>query len=432
MGLPMLERHSTALRVISVVAGTVISLACGTNYAYSAWAPQFSRRLVFNSTQSNLIGTAANFGMYLCGVPIGMLIDAKGPRTGALLGAALLGVGYAGLYLAYVRGPGSIHIAVLCFFAALTGVGGASAFFGSIKTATVNWPTHRGTATAFPIAAFGLSAFLFSLIGGLAFHGDAAGLLLLFAIGTTLMILLSTYFLQIVPLAPQYAEVPTDPEPDVEERDGGRLHGLSDVYHGPLSERTTYTLRSPGHPTEEPRSSSQARLLRKSPDLVPLGHTDDDEFDDASERKSLSKGNSVYGEVHGIRMLKHSEFYEFWILLGSMTGIGLMTINNIGNDAQALWSAWDKTTTDDWIEKQQKAYVSIISFTSFIGRLSSGIGSDFIAMKLHKSRFWCLFASSLVFCLAQVVAILAENPNLLALLSGCNGRKSPSRKLTNP
>lgn len=60
-----------ATRKVSVVAATVISLACGTNvrlpalqysvpsdlqqYAYSAWAPQFATRLKLSSTQSNLI-----------------------------------------------------------------------------------------------------------------------------------------------------------------------------------------------------------------------------------------------------------------------------------------------------------------------------------------------------------------------------------------
>ena len=58
-------------RIISVVAATVISLACGTNvrcstyflgtcahydqYAYSAWAPEFANKLRLSATESNLI-----------------------------------------------------------------------------------------------------------------------------------------------------------------------------------------------------------------------------------------------------------------------------------------------------------------------------------------------------------------------------------------
>ena len=50
-------------------------------------------------------------------------------------------------------------------------------------------------------------------------------------------------------------------------------------------------------------------------------------------------------------------------------------------------------------------------------------------MKLGKSRFWCLFASSLLFCFAQLIAILVENPNLLVVLSGCTGRESAILRL---
>ena len=42
------------------------------------------------------------------------------------------------------------------------------------------------------------------------------------------------------------------------------------------------------------------------------------------------------------------------------------------------------------------------------------------------SRYWCLFVSSVVFCIAQISAILIENPHLLVLHSGLTGCKAPS------
>ena len=32
--------------------------------------------------------------MYIAGIPVGLLVDNKGPRPGVLLGSVLLGVGY--------------------------------------------------------------------------------------------------------------------------------------------------------------------------------------------------------------------------------------------------------------------------------------------------------------------------------------------------
>ena len=36
--------------------------------------------------------------MYACGIPVGLLVDAKGPRPGVLLGSLGLGGGYFALY----------------------------------------------------------------------------------------------------------------------------------------------------------------------------------------------------------------------------------------------------------------------------------------------------------------------------------------------
>lgn len=36
--------------------------------------------------------------MYAAGIPVGLLVDSRGPRPGALLGAVSLGVGYFCIY----------------------------------------------------------------------------------------------------------------------------------------------------------------------------------------------------------------------------------------------------------------------------------------------------------------------------------------------
>jgi hypothetical protein len=37
-------------------------------------------------------------------------------------------------------------------------------------------------------------------------------------------------------------------------------------------------------------------------------------------------------DISGFKLLGKPEFYSLWVMLGILTGIGLMTINNIGND----------------------------------------------------------------------------------------------------
>src|SRR5690349_21143553 len=96
-------------------------------------------------------------GMYAMGIPVGVFVDSKGPRPAVIIGAILLAAGYFPLRQAYESGQGSM--AALCFHAACTGFGSCSAFAAAMKSSALNWPHHRGTATAFPLAAFGLSAF---------------------------------------------------------------------------------------------------------------------------------------------------------------------------------------------------------------------------------------------------------------------------------
>jgi hypothetical protein len=64
--------------------------------------------------------------------------------------------------------------------------------------ATLNWPTHRGSATACPLSAFGLSAFFYTLIAGIAFPGNTSGLLMMLSLATSLLVLVSLPFLIVV------------------------------------------------------------------------------------------------------------------------------------------------------------------------------------------------------------------------------------------
>lgn len=126
-------------------------------------------------------------------------------------------------------------------------------------------------------------------------------------------------------------------------------------------------------------------------------------------------------EITGVPLLRTPKFWQLFVLLALLCGVGLMTINNIGNSARSLWRHWDDTASSDFIQKRQLMHVSILSFCSFMGRLASGIGSDFLIHKLHASRFWTLVASASIFVAAQCVALYLENPHHLFWLSGLTG-----------
>ena len=401
----MILQDPNNIRRLSVIAATAIALACGSNYVYSAWAPQFAQRLRLNSTQSNIIGTMGNFGMYACGIPFGMLVDRRGPRWGVALGAILLGAGYYPIAQAYDAGPGAYGMVSLSIFSLMTGAGSASAFTAAIKVAALNYPDSRGTATAFPLSAFGLSAFFFSTISAFAMPNDTYKFLLLLATGTFILPVVSFFFLHVVP-STSYSHLQGDE----------RLH------------RTSYS-------SDEPRDAG-AHNDFVTPSAIPKDGSDPADEEEISSLLSRSSspdlessklpaiGQPHYHDVRGFALLPLTEFWQLFAMLGLLTGIGLMTINNIGNNTRALWTAFDAPTdppTDSFIQKRQSLHVSILSFASFTGRLLSGIGSDLLVSRLKRSRFWCLLVSATIFSVAQILGTQVSDPHYLFLVSSTTG-----------
>ncbi|KAJ4193390.1 hypothetical protein NW755_003385 [Fusarium falciforme] len=447
-------------RIIASVAATVISLACGTNYVYSAWAPQFAERLKLSSTESNLIGLAGNLGQYTMGVPIGIFVDQRGPRPAVLGGAVLLAVGYFPLHRAYDSASGSVPL--LCLFSYMSGLGGCMAFAAAVKTSALNWPQHRGTATAFPLAAFGLSAFFFSLLGSVFFPGDPSAFLELLAWGTCGMTLGGFFFLKV------HHQSSYEAVPDSEDHHGRQStssrhsrQGSSDepkvyrssravaepgMFTNPSSSSSSSTRTSTSSPVPALASSSApAPDLTASPGIpfepesgrvVTHENPEDLEAGETSpltSRPSSRTGEALLGNNHinndrshrvdirGLALMRSLGFWQLFTIMGILAGVGLMTINNIGNDAKALWKHFDKKVTDEFLIHRQQMHVSTLSICSFLGRLLSGVGSDFLVNRLHASRLWCLAVACVVFFLAQVSALLIVNPNLLGLVSGLSG-----------
>ncbi|KAJ6188276.1 hypothetical protein N7519_003184 [Penicillium mononematosum] len=409
--------HRTA-RIISVIAGTLVALSCGTNYAYSAWAPQFAQRMKLSSTESNFIGVAGNLGMYAMGIPMGLLTDARGPRLVALIGSICLGLGYFPIYMAYDNGQGSMPVVFLCLFAFLTGMGGCSAFGGSIKTAASNFPEHRGTATAFPMAAFGLSALFWSNLSTLIFKDDTGHFLLLLALGTSILSFASIPFLRILASEP-YSSVPHN----AHESSDLRPVPEDSVLQGSAAfENEQYPAHARSHSVA---SNSQGRAFANNDETATLVSKNDrprpsfDTLDDDFLDEVAMEAHQT--DIRGLAMLRKVEFWQLFLTMALLSGIGLMTINNIGNSVKALWLYYDDSATDLFIQHRQVMHVSILSFGNFLGRLFSGIGSDLLVKKLGMSRIWCLFLSAVVFTLTQLAGTTISNPNSLIVVSGFTG-----------
>ncbi|KAL7915602.1 serine incorporator domain-containing protein [Trichoderma velutinum] len=408
-------------RLIATVAATVISLACGTNYVYSAWAPQFAEKLRLSTTESNLIGLFGNLGMYSLGVPIGMFVDERGSRPAVLAGAFFLAIGYVPLCLSFEKAAGSVP--VLCFFSYLTGLGGCMAFAGAVKTSALNWPSHRGTATAFPLAGFGLSAFFFSFLGAVFFPGSTSSFLMLLSWGTFGLTFLGYFFLKVYPQV-SYQEVPTQAPGSQPPRERARS-----ITEPGTSSNPDAVHSNPDTSSRAPPASDASRaaifsdteaggdpLIDETSSLMPEVVTAD-----IVGRSSVDQDVSHRVDIRGVKLLLCLDFWQLFSIMAILAGTGLMTINNIGNDANALWKHYDPSVDEPFLVSHQQIHVSILSVFNFVGRLLSGIGSDYLVKTLRASRIWCLAVACLIFLLAQICALQIEMPHKLVFVSGLSG-----------
>lgn len=295
--------------------------------------------------------------MYSMGVPIGLFIDNRGPRPAVIVGSMLLGLGYYPFQASYDSASGSV--ALMCFFSYLTGLGGCMAFAASVKTSALNWPHHRGTATAFPLAAFGLSAFFFSLFGDLFFPGNTSAFLMVLAVGTFGMTFVGFFFLRVYPHGSGYHSVPngagglSDSQQlrRTSSDDIKRLgRGFSEPEPGRSSPTTYTTPAASTHAASEglavisESSSSRGASPSDRTDIeATLPSTHVDEPDDVDETSSLvSRASSLPGDVlvqnsvdmdrshrvdiRGWRLLRNVDFWQLFSIMGILAGIGLMTI----------------------------------------------------------------------------------------------------------
>ncbi|KAG0637737.1 major facilitator superfamily domain-containing protein [Tuber brumale] len=418
----MPDRHLRIARFVSLAASTCISLACGTNYVYSAYAPQLATRLYLTATESNLIGTFGNLGMYLSGIPSGILVDSKGPRLPLLIGAAALLIGYYPMYLAMEGGKGSTNVFALCFFSALTGVGSCCSFGGAMKAAALNFPQNRGTATALPLAAFGLSAFFFSFISSWLFPGNTSDFLLVLCLATSSIVFISFFFLRVIPVPRAYSEIPPLDMPRgnrlrrTKSGEGRHSPVMSSYVEPGTSTISRDTIVAVANPDPMPDESSS--FLTKSSSS---GGSEEDRVDAESNCGRVFGNSDIHVDIRGWALTHKPEFWLLFSLLGLLAGTGLMTINNIGHSVQALWAKFAPGEHPDYVQGQQSMHVSILSLCSCCGRMLSGVSSDIIYRKYGLQRLWLIVASASIFSLAQLCALTVENPNWLWLVSSLSG-----------
>ncbi|KAL6719881.1 hypothetical protein ACLMJK_001802 [Lecanora helva] len=162
------------------------------------------------------------------------------------------------------------------------------------------------------------------------------------------MVLVGTLFLRVVPNSLSYT-----PLSDHDDRSGS---DSSTLLKRTKSEEVRYSAeRSSNEPGTQPENISYHRGGQREPTGLdqPVNPSTDTEETSSLLSKSTGSGpgdmpyqngNSKSGldqdsqnlDVRGLALLSKMKFYQLWLMLGLLTGIGLMTINNIGSDVSSI------------------------------------------------------------------------------------------------
>lgn len=204
-----------------------------------------------------------------------------------------------------------------------------------IDIAASNFPSHRGSATAFPLAAFGLSAFFFSTLSAMAFKDNTSHFLLLLAVGTAVITFTSTFFLRLLPYSGTYSSIPG--ERTARPSQLRRTKSVQSAYQSDVESGTQQDLSNSPLNTQEASSSYSATTghteqhvpstaTQETSSLMTRSRTSSLSADSLDENDEKMHHNSLYADVRGFALLAKVEFWQQFLILGILTGIGLMTI----------------------------------------------------------------------------------------------------------
>ncbi|KAF8522453.1 major facilitator superfamily domain-containing protein [Hysterangium stoloniferum] len=405
------------LRTATLLGSVLAALCSGTNYVYSAYAPQLGDRLHITSTQLNIIG---ELGVYTSGPVLGRIVDRRGPRPLLIACFFLLLIGYMGIRSYYDAGlAGSdnklpfLNLVALSIFSFMTGVGGNCGLIAGTNATAKSFPERlRATTVGFVLSGFGLSAFLFSSLSHLFFPGDTSSFLLFLSLGTSIPIIVSFLTVQTVP----HAELP-----DTLGTTRSVLPSNVAISTSNLLEQDTLGEHINGHvyvadgvslypevlsAVDHPRSVSRGADSEFSPTRVGMARRSASRRpQDRSDPLILPDPIDVYGK----KLLTGWEFFLLFAILSLLSGTGLMYINNVGSIAQALSAKGDPDYNKIEAGKLQAAQVSIISLANCGARIAIGASADFFKGRFGAHRSYLLVVISAMLMLSQIVASHNEN-----------------------
>ena len=407
-------------RLTALIVSIFVALASGTPYMYGVYSPQLVKHIGLTASDSATISLATNIGSGIGGLPGGLLIDHFGPQFSIFVGSLCIFVGYFIMFKIYFHQYS--NLLVICVAMALMGFGSITSYFATLKASQANFPKHKGAAGALPVSCFGFSATVFSIVSATFFKDNTGGLLQFLAFFCGSVTLLGSFFVHVYLADEEDAHEHNLLESSSERQDSQPL--FSETEASLVSD-----IEPPQHSLSRAESFSGSFSFWGVGDRTPRSSISlqDSEASQIAqnliEEERLSKRlKAKASPLETIkRRLVDKIYLVHYFIVSIAAGVGQVYIYSVGfivaaqyyyNKEHSVNSKFDLFTRsvqvalhDPDAASIQALQVSILSISSFLGRLVAGFVSDYIHKRWHIQRLWIVLATLIILSLAQYITI---------------------------
>ncbi|KAG0237412.1 hypothetical protein BGW42_000988 [Actinomortierella wolfii] len=397
----------------SLVLGIIVMALSGSLFSFASFGTDLKARFGFSSSDINLLASIGDTAMYVGFLIVGPIYDHRGERWTMVTATVLTFLGYGGIYLAYAKSWGGLPFLMVLY--CLSGIASTAGYLAALAANMANFPaTQSGTVSGVLLAFFGLSATLFSQIKTHLFSGhdelendpEAARkgtvatqnyLLFLMIITTAVYAIGAVFMVKIKRTPTQKDTTETEKSPSassIETKDGLQSPPA-------LSRSSTFTPSTRNGITGRPEWTQSSSTLDRdtaattadgsaTPHHIPgdglLGDTavtTPAPVVTHTAKQVWFNPYLVQEEMRPKQLLVEASFWFFVIAQVSQQGFSY--INNIDSIVHAILDPFDPNTPAR-VVSLTGLNVTFISIGNCLGRLLSGIVSDWVIQRYRVSR----------------------------------------------
>ncbi|KAF9970716.1 hypothetical protein BGZ73_006545 [Actinomortierella ambigua] len=425
------------------VLGVLVMALSGSLFSFASLGTDLKARFGFSSSDINLLASIGDTAMYVGFLIVGPIYDHRGERWTLVTATVLTFLGYGGMYIAYAKSFGGLGFLMVLY--CLAGIASTAGYLAALATSMANFPASQsGTVSGVLLAFFGLSATLFSQIKTHLFSGkdeladdpDAGRkgtmatqnyLLFLTIITTVIYVIAALFMVKIKRESPKEVEIEDSPAASsIEVKEG--------VMSPPaLSRSTTFTPSMRNGVTRNPDwAHSSSTLDRDATERPTPAHVipGDGLLDDAAATPPTTTSVVMHTakepwfnpylvreEMRPKQLLVESSFWFF--VIAQVLQQGFSYINNIDSIVHAILDPFDPNTPARAVSLTG-LNVTLISIGNCLGRLSSGIISDWVINRYRISRSIFFFVSEALILLPLVIMGFSQGGVTWAALYVCS------------